>query len=155
MQFVVASFKIFWVFFYCGNAMSTEQWTNLKFIIQWSPTSPMPKNARMSKSKVKVMLIAFFDVRRIVHKEFLPQGQIINHHIYKDMLRRFMRSVREKARIVGWEIMGASSRQCPITMLWASANSLPTSLLPWSGSLWHFLFLKNSKEPLKEQDLMM
>ena len=30
---------------------------------QWkSPASPRPKKARMSKSKVKVMLIAFFDI---------------------------------------------------------------------------------------------
>ena len=47
--------------------------------LEWkSSTSPRPKKARMSKSKVKVMLIAFFDVRGIVHKEFLPQGQTIN-----------------------------------------------------------------------------
>ena len=32
--------------------------------LEWkSPTSPRPKKARMSKSKVKVMLVAFFDVR--------------------------------------------------------------------------------------------
>ena len=30
-----------------------------------------PKNARQSKSKVKVMLIIFFDVKGIVHCEFL------------------------------------------------------------------------------------
>ena len=42
--------------------------------LEWkSPTLPRPKIARMSKYKVKVMLIAFFDVREIVHKEFLPQ----------------------------------------------------------------------------------
>ena len=52
--------------------------------------------AKMSMSKVKVMLIAFSDVRGIVHKEFLPQGQTINQHIYKDILRRLMRSVCEK-----------------------------------------------------------
>jgi len=32
----------------------------------------------MTKSKIKVMLIAFFDVSSIVHTEFLPQGQTIN-----------------------------------------------------------------------------
>ena len=42
------------------------------------------------------MLIAFFDVRGIVHKELLPQGQTIIQHIYKDILRRLMQSVREK-----------------------------------------------------------
>ena len=44
------------------------------------------------------MLIAFFDVHGIVHAEFLPQGQTINQHIYKNILRRQMRSMREKRR---------------------------------------------------------
>ena len=43
---------------------------------QWkSLMSPRPKKARPSKLKVKAMLITFFDVRDIVHSEFLPQGQ--------------------------------------------------------------------------------
>ena len=46
---------------------------------QWkSPASPRPKIAMMSKSKVKVMLSAFFDIKGIVHFEFLPQGQTVN-----------------------------------------------------------------------------
>ena len=44
------------------------------------------------------MLIAFFDVHGIVHAEFLPQGQTINQHVYKNILPRLMRSVREKRR---------------------------------------------------------
>ena len=44
------------------------------------------------------MLLAFFDVHGIVHAEFLPQGQTINQHVYKNILLRLMRSVREKRR---------------------------------------------------------
>ena len=33
--------------------------------------------ARKLKSKVKVMLIVFFDIQGIVHFEFLPQGQTV------------------------------------------------------------------------------
>ena len=44
------------------------------------------------------MLIAFFGVHEIVHAEFLPQAQTINQHVYKNILRRLMRSVREKRR---------------------------------------------------------
>ena len=58
--------------------------------------------ARVFKSKTMGMLIAFFDVRGIVDAEFLPQGQTINQHNYKNILRRFMRSVREKRRGL-WE----------------------------------------------------
>ena len=49
-----------------------------------------------------MMLIAFFDVHGIVHAEFLPQGQTINQLMYKNILRRLMRSVKEKRREL-WE----------------------------------------------------
>ena len=66
---------------------------------QWkSPTSPRPKKARQSKSKVKVTLITFFGVRGIVHSEFLPQGQTISQQVCKEILRLLLRSVREKRR---------------------------------------------------------
>ena len=66
---------------------------------QWkSPTSSRPKKARQSKSKVKVMLIMFCDVRGIVPSEFLPQGQTISQQVYKEILRLLLRSVREKRR---------------------------------------------------------
>ena len=71
--------------------------------LEWkSASSPRPKKARLFKSKIKVMLIDFFDVHGIVHLEFLPQGQTINQNVYKDILRRLMRSVREKRREL-WE----------------------------------------------------
>jgi hypothetical protein len=39
---------------------------------QWeSRNSPRPKEARHVKSKVKSMLIIFFDIKEIVHKEFV------------------------------------------------------------------------------------
>ena len=71
--------------------------------LEWkSASSPRPKKARLFKSKIKVMLIVLFDVHGIVHLEFLPQGQTINQNVYKDILRRLMRSVREKRREL-WE----------------------------------------------------
>jgi len=48
--------------------------------------SPRPKKARMSKSKIKSMLICFFDSQRIVHKEFVPPGQTINQIFYREVL---------------------------------------------------------------------
>ena len=44
----------------------------------------------------------FFDVHGIVHAEFSQQGQTINQHVYKNILRRLMRSVWEKRREL-WE----------------------------------------------------
>ena len=84
-----------WIFEY--NPLTKRQ------SLEWkSALSPRPKKARVFKSKTKVMLITLFDVHRIVHLEFLPQGQTINQHIYKNILRRLMCSVREKRREL-WE----------------------------------------------------
>ena len=60
--------------------------------------SPRPVKARKSKSKVKVMLIVFFDIQGIVYFEFLPQGQTVNQTVYKEIRRRLVRSVRDKKR---------------------------------------------------------
>jgi len=46
---------------------------------EWhTSASPHPKKARMSKSKMKSMLICFFDSQGIVHTEFVPEGQTVN-----------------------------------------------------------------------------
>ena len=54
-----------------------------------------------TKSKIKVMLIMFFDVRSIVHSGFLPQGQTINQQVHKEILWLLLRSVHEKRRELG------------------------------------------------------
>jgi hypothetical protein len=43
-----------------------------------SLNSPRPKNAKQVKSKVKSMLIIFFDIRGIVHKELVLADQTVN-----------------------------------------------------------------------------
>ena len=65
--------------------------------LQWRcPSSLRPKKARQSRSKIKLMLITFFNVNRIVHMEFLPQSQTVNQHVYKEILQCLLRSVHEK-----------------------------------------------------------
>jgi hypothetical protein len=44
--------------------------------------------ARMSRSSTKTMLIVFFNIRGIVHREFVPQGQTVNTRFYCEVLRR-------------------------------------------------------------------
>lgn len=51
-------------------------------------TSSRQKKARMSKSRVKSMVIVFFDVKGIVHHEFVPPGQTVNAKFYKEVLQR-------------------------------------------------------------------
>ncbi|UYV84797.1 K02A2.6-like [Cordylochernes scorpioides] len=54
------------------------------------------KKAKIIKSKLKCLLITFFDVKRLVHYEFVPEGKIINQHYYFDVLRRLREAVRPK-----------------------------------------------------------
>ncbi|UYV70307.1 hypothetical protein LAZ67_7002482 [Cordylochernes scorpioides] len=56
-------------------------------------SSPRPKKARMSKSRIKTMIIVFFDIRGIVHCEFVPQGQTVNSVFYLEVLRRLKRRI--------------------------------------------------------------
>ena len=68
--------------------------------MQWKTAgSPRPKKACMSKSKIKVVLIAFFDQKGMVHHEFVPEGETVNQHFYQQVLicldNRVRRSRRE------------------------------------------------------------
>ena len=66
---------------------------------QWKhSTSPRPKKARQVRSKVKVMLIVFFDSRGVVHHKYAPQGQNLNKVYYLEVLRRLLDAVRSKRR---------------------------------------------------------
>ena len=58
----------------------------------------------MSKSKMKLMFIAFFDINGIVHMEFLPQGTTVNQLVYKEILRR-LKSVIKGTHFPDFEAM--------------------------------------------------
>jgi len=61
---------------------------------EWhTANSPCPKKSRMSKSKIKSMLICFFDSQGIVHKEFVPPGQTVNQTFYREVLERLRKRV--------------------------------------------------------------
>jgi len=42
------------------------------------------------------MLIVFFDIRGMVHHEFVPKGQIVNAEFYCNVLRRLREDIRRK-----------------------------------------------------------
>ncbi|KAJ4426640.1 hypothetical protein ANN_26438 [Periplaneta americana] len=54
------------------------------------------KKAQQVRSKIKVMLTVFFDVRGIVHHEYAPEGQTVTKEYYHDVLRRLHDAVRRK-----------------------------------------------------------
>jgi hypothetical protein len=56
--------------------------------------SPKPKKGRQVKSKIKSMLIIFFNIKGIVHKEVVPAVQRVNSVYYCDVLRLLRENVR-------------------------------------------------------------
>jgi transposase len=76
-----------WIYGY--DPETKQQSTQLK-----SPNSPKPKEAKHVKSKIKSMLIIFFDIKGIVHKEFALAGQTVNSEYYCDVLRRLRENVQ-------------------------------------------------------------
>ena len=80
-----------WVFDYDPETkQQSEEWH--------TKSSPHPKKARMSRSRVKIMIIVYFDSRGIVHKEFVPPGHTVNHAFYKDILERLRKRVQRVRR---------------------------------------------------------
>ena len=60
------------------------------------PHEPKPKKPRQSRSKVKVMLLVFFDYHGVVHSEFVPNGSTVNKEYYLEVMRRLRENVRRK-----------------------------------------------------------
>jgi histone-lysine N-methyltransferase SETMAR len=50
----------------------------------------------MPKSKIKTMLICFFDIKGIIHIESVPEGTTVNQTFYVEMLKRLIDAVRRK-----------------------------------------------------------
>jgi len=50
----------------------------------------------MSKSKFKVMMIVFFDIRCVIYIDWLPVGQTVNQVYYKNVLTTLRESVRRR-----------------------------------------------------------
>jgi len=96
-----------WIFeYYPDTKRQSSEWhvSNL----------PRPKKASMNKSKIKTMLICFFDSQGVVHKEFLPPGQTVNKQYYREFLERLRKKGSScLARDCGH--LDAASRQCSLS----------------------------------------
>ena len=85
--------KLKMISIFLGDILGDETWVfqyNLvtkRQSMQWKTAeSPRPKKVHMSKSKIKVMLIAFFNQKGMVHHEFVPEGETVNQHFYQQVL---------------------------------------------------------------------
>jgi hypothetical protein len=45
-------------------------------------------------SRIKTMLIIFFDSQGVVHKEFVPEGNTLNEDFYKGVMDRLLKRIQ-------------------------------------------------------------
>jgi len=57
-------------------------------------TSPRPKKLKFQRSRIKTMLIIFFDSQGVVHKEFVPKGKTVNAEFYKAVIDRLLKRIQ-------------------------------------------------------------
>lgn len=76
---------------WCFQYESTKKRQSAEWVGQGSPRA---KKVRMTKSKTKVLLIAFFDADGMVHSEFVPPSTTINAQYYLGVMQRLCNRIR-------------------------------------------------------------
>ena len=84
-----------WIYEYDPETKrQSEEWKH--------PGSPCTKKVHKSRSKIKTMLIVFFfDIHGVVHREYVRAGQIINAKFYVEVLKHLRERMR-RARPEMW-----------------------------------------------------
>jgi transposase len=54
------------------------------------------KKARVSRSKINVLLVVFFGWKSFVHHKFVPRDQMENRQLYQEVLARLREAMRRK-----------------------------------------------------------
>jgi len=122
-----------------------------------SASSPRPTKVRQVKSHVKTMLICFFDIKGLIHFEFIPQGQTVNQQFYLEVLKRLRDAVRRKRpklwRSGEWLLHhnNAPAHTALSVQQFLTKNGMttasPPSPLPRPGTLQFFPVSKNEEGP--------
>jgi hypothetical protein len=96
----------------------------------------------MQKSKLKMMLICFFDQEGIVQREFVPPGMTVNADFYCDVLRRLHENVRrkrphkwQKQKFIIHHDNASAHRSFNFLQFWAKNNMTVVPRPPYSPDL--------------------
>ena len=55
---------------------------------------PRPKKLKFQRSRIKTMLIIFFESQGVLHKEFVPEGKTVNSEFYKGVMDRLLKRIQ-------------------------------------------------------------
>uniref|UniRef100_T1HCJ1 Uncharacterized protein n=1 Tax=Rhodnius prolixus TaxID=13249 RepID=T1HCJ1_RHOPR len=106
--------------------LNKTQKQNAKALSGHTDQSLKPKKARMSKSKVKTMLIVFYDSKQ----EFVPQGQTVNAAYYVDVLERLRKRVIRTRKDISatWQLHHERATSPRVPGQTPGANAAPTPI---------------------------
>jgi len=57
-------------------------------------TYPRPKKLNFQRSRIKTLLIIFFDYQGVLHKEFVPEGKTVNAESYKGVMDCLLKRIQ-------------------------------------------------------------
>lgn len=118
---------------------------------------PSMEKARQEKSNLEMVLNCFFDMREVVHSEFVPPCQTVKQAFYLKILKRLHNSAWRDL-IYGRQVIGFSHhhnttehtalsvRQFLTKMIWSFCS---ISRIHPTWPLWHFYFPEWKKENLQ------
>ena len=92
-----------------------------------------PKESKNEQIKIRTMLICFFDSQGVVHKEFVPPGQTVNKHHYREVLERLRKWFivsGQRLRPIGCCI----TTKLPVTLPFPWTNFWPKKVFQWFRS---------------------
>lgn len=113
-----------WIFEYDPETRrQSQQWVEVG--------GERPTKARMSKSRLKAMLIVFFDIQGIIHHEYVPAGQTVTGQFYVGVLERLRARifrVRPALAENGWIVHhdNAPAHSSLIVREFLAKKSIPT-----------------------------
>ncbi|GBO02757.1 Histone-lysine N-methyltransferase SETMAR [Araneus ventricosus] len=82
--------------------------------MEWCSASSPPKKCRLTKSRTKTLLIAFFDSKGLIHHEFVPAGTTVNAESYEGVFKRLLQRIRrvrtQLYQIGQWKLLHDNAR---------------------------------------------
>uniref|UniRef100_A0A3Q0SZE6 Mos1 transposase HTH domain-containing protein n=1 Tax=Amphilophus citrinellus TaxID=61819 RepID=A0A3Q0SZE6_AMPCI len=68
------------------------------WVYSYKPNTKQPGRAKVNqvRTKTKAMLITFFDIHGVVHREFVPEGQAVDAQFYLSVMQRLRENIQIK-----------------------------------------------------------
>jgi hypothetical protein len=91
---------------------------------------------------MRTVLITSFDIKGIVHFEFIPQGQTVNRAYYVEILKPLREATRRKSLTFGQTFGFSIMTMLHLTRCFLSSSFWPkNSLLKWKTDLVPLIWL--------------